>query len=127
MCCIFLFTALKAIVPIAILLTISFFVLLSMRKVEEKGLRAFGYVAVSFLWLAILVVFSGAIYKTAAGPFGERRTAQQKMRNCDMPQMMQQNRMPNMVMPDKGMSVKDERNFKAPKCGGNKGMVFKAE
>ena len=51
-----------AIVPIAALLTVSFFVLFTLSKIEEKALKVFGYVVVGFLWLSALVVFSGAVF-----------------------------------------------------------------
>ena len=66
--CILKLSQLMAAVPIAVLLTVSFFVLVTLRKIEEKGLKAFGYVVVAFLWLAALIVFSGAIYRMAQGP-----------------------------------------------------------
>lgn len=58
---------LLAVVPVSVLLTISFFVLVALRKVDEKGVKAFGYVVVALLWLATLVIFSGGVYKIATG------------------------------------------------------------
>jgi len=124
--CMLRLSSLIAIVPIAILLTISFFVLLAMRKIEEKGLKAFGYVVVSFLWLATLVVFSGAIYNIAGGSTAMRAMMQQKMK-YGMSQMMQQNKMPDMAGLQKGAPVRDEKRPKISKCTGNKGVIFKAE
>jgi len=121
------FSNIMAIVPIAILLTISFFVLLTIRKIEEKGLKAFGYVVVSFLWLACLVVFSGAIYNLRCCPFLAKTMKQQSMKGCGMPHMMQQYKMPDMTMPEKSAPVRDEKLPKVSKCNGNKGIIFKAE
>lgn len=56
-----------ALIPTAMLLTVSFFVLVVLRKVEEKGIKAFGYVVTSLLWLAALVVFSVGIYILSTG------------------------------------------------------------
>ncbi|MDD5477440.1 MAG: hypothetical protein PHG87_04465 [Candidatus Omnitrophica bacterium] len=105
---------LLAIVPISILLTISFFVLFVMRKVEDKALKTFGYVVVSFLWLAALVVFSGAVYKTAKGAMAMK---------C----MMHKDSMPAMSMPEKGQLPKDDKKPAVPRCGANKGIIFKAQ
>lgn len=120
--CMLKLSSLMAVIPIAILLTISFFVLLAIRTIEEKGLKAFGYLAVSFLWLATLVVFSGAVYRMAKGSdFAMKRMMQQKM------EMMRQDKMQGMAGFEKGAVVKNEKNPGKPKCAGNKGVIFKAE
>ena len=49
MCYMLSSVSLMAIIPIALLLTLSFFVLLSIRKAETKGLRVFGYVVTGIL------------------------------------------------------------------------------
>ena len=56
-----------AIVPATILLTISFFVLLALRKIEAQGLKAFGYVVASLLWVGALMIFSLGIYTVSTG------------------------------------------------------------
>lgn len=99
--CMLRLSYLMAIVPIAVLLTASFFVLFTLRKIEEKGLKGFGYVVVGFLWLAALVVFSGAVYKMAKGSFVMKGMMQQKMKMGHMPQMMQKDNPSGMVMPEK--------------------------
>lgn len=118
---------LLAIVPISILLTVSFFVLLALRKVEEKALKAFGYVAASLLWLAALVIFSGAVFNMAKGFVNAKCMMQQRMKADCMSQMMQQNNMPAMAMPGKAAFSKDKRHSGAGQCGGNKGFISKAE
>lgn len=110
--CMMRLSYLLAIVPISILLTISFFVLFAMRKVEGKALKAFGYVVASFLWLAALVVFSGAVYKTAKSTMAMK---------C----MMHKNVMPAMVTPEKGQLPKDDKKPAVPKSGANRGIIFK--
>jgi len=124
--CILRLSYLMAIVPIAVLLTVSFFVLFTLSKIEEKGLKAFGYVAVGFLWLATLVVFSGAVYKMAQGPIVMKGMLQQKMKMDYMSQMMQKDNSSGMVMPEKDPLAKDQKRPGMPKCGANKGIVFKA-
>ena len=56
-----------AIIPTTILLTISFFVLVVVRKVEAQALKAFGYVIAAFLWVSAALVFSTGIYVLATG------------------------------------------------------------
>lgn len=93
--------ALMTIVPISFFLTASFFVLLSLRKVTEKWLRVFGHLVVSFLLLAALVIFSGAVSNLTKGFGGMRCPMMQKMKMCGMMQMMDQKNMPEMAMPGK--------------------------
>lgn len=40
------------VVPVSVLLTISFFVLFAMRKLDRKELKAFGYVVTALLWIS---------------------------------------------------------------------------
>jgi len=124
--CMLKLSYLIAIVPIAVLLTTSFFVLFTLRKIEEKGLRAFGYVVLIFLWLAALVVFSGAVYKTAQGS-SMRGLMQQKMRMACMSQMMQKDNPMSMVEPEKGPVVRNEKMAEMSKCKMNKGVISKTE
>jgi len=116
-----------AIVPISVLLTASFFVLFTLRKIEEKGLKSFGYVVAGFLWLAALVIFSGAIYKIAQGSFTGRSIIHQNMKMDCMSQMMQKDNSSVMAMPEKSQLDKDLKRPGMPKCGANKGIIYKAE
>jgi len=125
--CMLRLSYLMAIVPIAVLLTVSFFVLFTLLKIEEKGLKAFGYVVVGFLWLAALVVFSGAVYKMAQGSAVTKSMMQQKMKMDYMSQMMQKDNSPGMAMPERGPLAKDQKRPGMAKCGANKGIIFKAE
>ncbi len=56
-----------ALLPTTILLTISFFVLVILRKSEGQGLKAFGYVVAALLWVSALLVFSMGIYVLSTG------------------------------------------------------------
>jgi len=56
-----------AIIPTAILLTISLFVLLALRKVESEGLRAFGFVVAALLWVSAAIIFGAGVYTMATG------------------------------------------------------------
>ncbi len=119
---------LMVIVPIAVLFTASFFVLFTLRKIEEKWLKVFGYVVVGLLWLAALVVLLGAAYNMKGSSIEMKRAMmKQKMKAYGSQQMMQQHKMPDMAMPGKGAPVRDEKLSKSPKCGSNKGVIFKAE
>jgi high-affinity K+ transport system ATPase subunit B len=125
--CMFKFSYLMAIVPVAVLLTISFFVLVTLRKIEEKALKVFGYVVVSFLWLAALVVFSGAVYRMAQGSPMSKGMMQQKMKMDCMSKNMPKHNPAVMTMPENDPLAKDQKHPEMPKCAGNKGNVFKAD
>jgi len=56
-----------AIIPISLLLTVSFFVLIAVCKTENKGLKAFGYVIAALLWLAVILAFSAGLYVIITG------------------------------------------------------------
>ncbi|MFA4889608.1 MAG: hypothetical protein WC628_08575 [Candidatus Omnitrophota bacterium] len=56
-----------ALIPATVLLTISFFVLFSLRKLEIQGLKAFGYVLAALLWVSAILVFSSGIYTLSTG------------------------------------------------------------
>jgi len=89
-----------AIVPIALFLTASFFVLFTLRKVSDKLLKGLGYLAVGFLLLGALVIFSDAALNLAKGLGNMRCPIAGKMRKCDMMQMMKNKNMPEMPMPE---------------------------
>ena len=127
--CIVKLSHLMAVVPLAVLLTMSFFVLFALRKIEEKFLKNFGYVVVGFLWLSTLVVFSNAIYKVAQGSVVMKEMIKPKMMKMDcMSQMMQKDNPQGMVMTEKGPQAKDQKHPGMPKpAAGNKGVVAKAE
>ena len=58
---------LVAIIPISMLLTVSFFVLFAVRKVETKTLKTFGHVVAALLWVAATVVFLIGLYVVITG------------------------------------------------------------
>jgi len=96
-----------AIVPIALLLTLSFFVLLNVRKVEGKVFKVFGYLVAGFLWLAVLVIFSSVVYRIGRSSVLMERIYQRNMKMGHMGQMMQKNSMPGMAM--SGMSMPEKK------------------
>jgi hypothetical protein len=66
-----------AIIPAVLLITVSFFVMFTLTKVEKSVLRIFGMVAIGLLWIAALVVFSAGLLIVADGPdyFGDHGLA----------------------------------------------------
>ena len=82
---------LLAIIPATVLLTISFFVLFALRKVEAAGLKAFGYVVAALLWLGALMVFSLGIYTVSTG-----RHPMMSIMQGMMGQQMMKGKMPMM-------------------------------
>ena len=50
------------VVPATILLTISFFVAMTLKKLDKGFVRALGMVAVVMLWTSVLIVLSVGIY-----------------------------------------------------------------
>ncbi|MEK6795465.1 MAG: hypothetical protein AABZ39_11845 [Spirochaetota bacterium] len=61
------FPVFLAIVPIAVLLTASFFVLLGVQKAETRTLKVFGIVVAVVLWVASGLVLTGGIMRTVHG------------------------------------------------------------
>ncbi|MDD2927613.1 MAG: hypothetical protein PHE30_02020 [Candidatus Omnitrophica bacterium] len=55
-----------ALIPATVLLTISFFVLVSLQKIVSGKLKLFGAVVVILLWLSALLVFSSGIYASGS-------------------------------------------------------------
>jgi len=85
-----------ALVPATVLLTISFFVLVMISKIEKQGLKAFGYVVSALLWTAALLVLSIGIYTLSTG----RCPMQNMMQHCMMQgkmQSMMSGQMPMMM------------------------------
>lgn len=56
-----------AVIPISLLLALSFFVLLSIDKAQAKKLKIFGYVVAVTLWLAVLVIVLGGARRLVKG------------------------------------------------------------
>ncbi len=79
MCCMSRSVSIMTIIPIALLLTLSFFVLLSIRKAETKGLRVFGYVVTGILWVSVLAISLGVVYKIAKDGYQGKCMMHKKM------------------------------------------------
>ena len=69
MCGSFKFLGLFAIVPTTMLLTVSFFVLVVARKIEEAKLKIFGYVIAVLLCICALITLSVGFYKISSGKY----------------------------------------------------------
>ncbi|MCX5707160.1 MAG: hypothetical protein NTW13_05880 [Candidatus Omnitrophica bacterium] len=92
-------TGLCAIIPTTLLLTVSFFVLFILRKVESNILKAFGYVVASLLWLSALLVFSCGVYTLATGKCPMQKMMEEKrgmMCQKMMDKQMMKDKMPEM-------------------------------
>lgn len=117
---------LMVVVPISVLLAASFFVIFALRKVEEKGLKIFGYVVAGLLWLSVLILFLGAS-NTAKNTSRMKYMMQQKMRAPYRSQMMQKGGMANMAIPEKRMLPKGRNPSGASERDGNRGFILKGE
>lgn len=95
-----------AVIPTALLLTVSFFVLFAIRKIQEQGLKAFGYVIAALLWIGAALVFSVGVYTVSTGRHPGMEMMQQMMK-CKMQGMMPQ--MPGMM---KGRGQMDQSMMK---------------
>ena len=86
------------VIPISVLLTISFFVLFAARKVETQGLKAFGFVVAAVLWSAVAVLFSVGIFILSTGRIPFKGPMRPMM--CDKMQMMKGcGSIPSMMQP----------------------------
>lgn len=56
-----------SIIPMTILLAISFFVLFTAQKITSKGLQGFGWVIAVLLWVCAIFVFSVGVYTMSTG------------------------------------------------------------
>ncbi|MFA5144697.1 MAG: hypothetical protein WC723_01630 [Candidatus Omnitrophota bacterium] len=92
----FRLAGLLAIIPATVLLTISFFVLLALRKAEAAGLKAFGYVIAALLWVGVLLVLSMGSYTLSTG-----RCPMKEMMKCQMKGMMMDGKAPMPMMQGK--------------------------
>ncbi len=84
-----------AIIPTAVLLTISFFVLFTLHTIKAKGLKVFGYVVTVLLWIAAALVLSAGIYTVSTGRH-PMKCMMQEMKKAHMQEMMKEGQMPMM-------------------------------
>ena len=85
-----------AIVPTTLILTVSLFVLLSLRKVESDALKAFGYCVAALLWISAILVFSSGVYTIATGKCPMQKMMMQKQGMMCQKMMMDKDKMPEM-------------------------------
>ncbi|MDD5491575.1 MAG: hypothetical protein PHV60_02705 [bacterium] len=64
---IFRLLGIYTIIPATIFLTISYLVMLTLGKVETKGLRILGNFVVFLLWVCALVIFLSGVYAMVTG------------------------------------------------------------
>jgi len=102
---------LGAIVPATLILTLSYFVLLSLRKAESSPLKPFGYVVAALLWISALLVFAGGMYTLSAGRFPRHMMMHKRPMICKgmmAPEMMDKHMMEKKMM-EKGEVPKIKR------------------
>lgn len=75
-------SAIMGIIPAVVLLAVSFFVLVVVKKTEGSALKAFGYAVAIFLWGAAVVICSISLNALSGGPRGGM------MSGCPMAEMM---------------------------------------
>jgi len=56
-----------SIIPTTLILTVSFFVLMAVRKAETQRLKVFGYVIAALLWACAALVLAMGIYTLVQG------------------------------------------------------------
>ena len=93
------FMGLFSLIPMAILLTVSFFVIFTLSKVNSKKLRSFGIAIAILLWISAALIFCLGIYTIVTGEHPMMRMHRAMMKNM----MTQQGKMPQgkrMMPPD---------------------------
>ena len=123
-----------AVIPCSVLLTISFFVLFALRKVEQKELKLFGFAVAVMLWISAGLVLSSGLYHVITGrslmrppcPMMGSRAGHYKMnKKMDCKKSMVREQTPPMAM-QSVVKGKDNNQDKLS-CAGNKGIIYKAE
>ncbi len=64
---IFRLLGIYTVIPATVFLTLSYFVMLTLRKVENRGFRIFGNLVVFLLWVCALVIFLSGVYALVTG------------------------------------------------------------
>ena len=83
----FSFLGIFSVVYAAILMTISFFVIFSLRKTDSKGLKVFGYVVAAFLWVATVVVLLTGLCSLKGEKHFKRDYRMKASKKCSMGEM----------------------------------------
>ncbi len=65
--CAFRLCGMFFVIPATVLLTVSFFVLFAIRKVETRNLKTFGLVVAVLLWICAAIVFFAGVYTMSTG------------------------------------------------------------
>ncbi|MDD5618112.1 MAG: hypothetical protein PHG69_03375 [Candidatus Omnitrophica bacterium] len=100
--------------PVTVFLTLSFFVMLAVKKIEAGSLKTFGKVVVVLLWLCAATILLTGLYSPRGGHFmGKMMKGGMKcpmMQQGQMPMQKMQSPMPMQMkgqkMPDKKMQGK---------------------
>ena len=116
--------SLFVIIPISLLLALSFFVLVTARKVEGNALKTFGHVVVSLLWLAAFILLLGIFQRPAYNRMSFRGQMYQKTKMGDNMAAMMQREQVNLPV-DAATSANPKA--KQDRSCGNKGIIFKTK
>ncbi|MFH1201629.1 MAG: hypothetical protein V1674_01905 [Candidatus Omnitrophota bacterium] len=73
-------SGLFTIIPATVLLTVSFFVLFTLLKIEPRGLKKFGYVVCVLLWICAALLLCVGLYILITGQHPMMRAMQQMMK-----------------------------------------------
>jgi glucan phosphoethanolaminetransferase (alkaline phosphatase superfamily) len=96
-----------ALIPITVLLSISFFILLVLNTIKSEGLKILGYCLAVLLWVSAALVFSAGIYTISTGRNPMKCMMEEKM-HTHMYEMMKEGRMPAMMQSQKQTMMKDK-------------------
>ena len=83
-------------VPATMFLAVSFFILVVIRRIDGKGLKNFGYVVVTLLWIGSCILFTLGAYKVITGKRLLHPVWEYRMHQMMMPAACQQQEKPMM-------------------------------
>ena len=116
-----------AVIPASILLTLSFFVLIALRKAEEKVLKVLGYIALTFLLSgATLVVLSG-VHTLITGKCPMMQQMMQAKQDMMCKGMMRGPMMNKQEMMEKELLMHKMKMKERKQMMGNQGIMEKEE
>jgi hypothetical protein len=91
------FMWLMGLIPVTMILMVSFFVLLGASKAESKGLKSWGMIVSVLLWICAATVFVGSIAASAGrGPMGMWKDKMMMMEHMGKSGMMDKDMMDKM-------------------------------
>jgi len=101
MCCLVKSLGILAIIPATVLLTFSFFVLFTIRKMEKGNLKVFGKIIVALLWVCAALILLTGIFSKSAGRCPMGKMPMHKMMKGDRGYPMMKGGMDYKAMKDR--------------------------